>query len=200
MKPLDRLGQNWRVAKARRYILPGSRVLDIGCADGALFRAAGSRIRGGLGIDPQAGPAAVDGGFQLIAGNFPQDIGDPQPFDAIVALAVLEHVPLDAQPEFASACHRLLTPGGRVIITVPSPVVDRIVHLEQALGLADGMELHQHFGFDPAETIPLFRAAGFRLETARSFQLGLNHLFVFGRPITPESQELEGAVSHAIAR
>jgi SAM-dependent methyltransferase len=200
VKPLDRLGQNWRIAKARRYILPGSRVLDIGCADGALFRAAGSRIRDGIGIDPQAGVAATEGGFRLIAGNFPKDVGEPQPFDAIVALAVLEHVPLDEQPAFASACHRLLNPGGRVIITVPSPVVDRIVHIEQALGLADGMELHQHFGFDPAQTIPLFRTAGFRLETARSFQLGLNHLFVFRRAITPESAGPKRAVSQGTAR
>jgi 2-polyprenyl-3-methyl-5-hydroxy-6-metoxy-1,4-benzoquinol methylase len=186
VKPLDRLGQRWRIAKARRYVAQGSRVLDIGCADGALFRALADRIRDGIGIDPNA----VDNNeppYRLIRGSFPEGTGDLEPFDAIVALAVLEHVPTDKQPAFASACYRLLRPGGHVVLTVPSPLVDRIVHIEQKLHLADGMELHEHFGFEPEETVPLFREAGLEVVQARSFQLRLNHLFVFRRPSLGES-------------
>jgi SAM-dependent methyltransferase len=181
MKPLDRLGQRWRIEKARRYVSPGSRVLDVGCADGALFRLLAHRIRDGVGIDPNA-PDNTEPRYRLIRASFPEGVKDLEPFDAVVALAVLEHVPTDKQPAFASACYQALKPGGRVILTVPSPLVDRIVHIEQRLHLADGMELHEHFGFEPEQTVPLFKRAGLDVVRARSFQLGLNHLFVFRRP------------------
>jgi SAM-dependent methyltransferase len=147
-------------------------VLDIGSADGALFRALGGRIRDSVGIDPNT--SAVQGhGFRLIRGHFPADIGDAGSFDVIVALAVLEHVPVADQPDFAATCHRLLTPGGRLIITVPSPSVDHIVRVLQWLRIAEGIEIHQHYGFEPSQTVPLFRSAGFTVARTRSFELGL---------------------------
>ena len=50
----------------------------------------------------------------------------------ITMLAVLEHVPEDAQAELAAACERILKPGGRVVITVPSPQVDTILERARA--------------------------------------------------------------------
>ena len=53
MKYLERLAQRWRIEEAAPYIPEGAQVLDIGCADGALFRLmrkpAGA---GSMGIDP----------------------------------------------------------------------------------------------------------------------------------------------------
>jgi cyclopropane fatty-acyl-phospholipid synthase-like methyltransferase len=183
MKILDYVGQGWRIAKARPYIAPGSRVLDVGCADGALFRALAGRIREGVGIDPNGAAAAHNGRYRILTGTFPEAADGLEPFDAIAALAVLEHIPLDRQPAFAGACRDLLRPGGRLILTVPAPLVDRIVHIEQRLHLADGMELHEHFGFEPRQTVPLFTSAGLEVVKVRSFQLRLNNLFVFRRPL-----------------
>ena len=59
MKTLDRFLQNWRIAKARRYIPKGAHVLDIGSADGVLFEKLGKRISGGLGIDPHSASPAL---------------------------------------------------------------------------------------------------------------------------------------------
>jgi hypothetical protein len=43
------------------------------------------------------------------------------------------------------------------------------------------MSTEEHHGFDVGQTVPIFERAGFRLHAARSFQLGLNRLFVFER-------------------
>src|SRR5262249_12302748 len=73
----------------------------------------------------------------------------------------------------------LLQPGGRVIVTVPAPLVDSIVDLMRCLRLADGMSLEEHHGFDPTTTPEVFARHGLELEHVSRFQLGLNYLFVF---------------------
>jgi SAM-dependent methyltransferase len=186
MKGTDRLLQSWRIRKAQAFIPPGARVLDVGCADGALFRQLGEQIRGGLGIDPSIAEPTETERFRLVPGAFPDDLPETERFDAVTMLAVLEHIPLDKQRELAAACARCLEPGGRVIVTVPSPAVDRILHLLESLRLIEGMALHEHYGFEPGQTPSLFVPSGLRLARARKFQLGLNNLFVFekanGRP------------------
>src|SRR5204863_6303336 len=101
-------------------------------------------------------------------------------FDAIVLLATLEHI-RDKEP-LARECRRLLTPGGRVILTVPTPHVDRIMDVLIKLRLADGTCLDEHHGYDPDETPRIMATHGLDLEWKRSFQLGLNRLFVFRKP------------------
>ncbi|HEY3097315.1 MAG TPA: methyltransferase domain-containing protein, partial [Methylomirabilota bacterium] len=74
MTPLDRLIQRLRIRKALPYIPAGGRLLDIGCADGALMRAAGDRVHDAVGIDPDAPE-----GRGLVRGSFPQDLRDRGP-------------------------------------------------------------------------------------------------------------------------
>ena len=183
MNRLDRLLQDWRIGRAVRFVPLGSRVLDVGCHDGALFRRLGPGLRQGIGLDPAlAGPLDGDR-YRLLPGSFPLDAPDePGSFDAITMLAVLEHVPTDQQPVVAGAAHRLLRPAGRLILTVPSPRVDTILDVLMRLRLLDGMEADQHYGFQPDDVEPLMLGAGLTLIEHARFQLGLNHLFVFERP------------------
>ncbi|MBV8196406.1 MAG: class I SAM-dependent methyltransferase [Candidatus Dormibacteraeota bacterium] len=181
MKVLDRWGQSIRINRAAKYIPHGARVLDVGCGDGALFRALSSRISSGVGIDPEATPHQT-GRFTIVKGDFPADVGEAGQFDAVVALAVLEHIPREAQPAFAAACRDLLKPGATLIVTVPAPAVDNIVHILQMTPFADGVACHQHYGFEPRETLPVFQNAGLHVADLRRFEFGLNHLFVFRRP------------------
>lgn len=182
---LDRFLRGWRMRVALRHVPRGSRVLDIGTYDGLLFATAGAV---GVGLDPDLAPGAQGApGITLIRGAFPQDL-DGQgagTFDAATALAVIEHVPEAELPDWSGALAELVRPGGRVVITVPSPAVDHILHVLMRLRLVAGMQAHQHHGFEPDDVNGVFTAPSWRLERHRTFQLGLNHLFVFQRTSAP---------------
>jgi 2-polyprenyl-3-methyl-5-hydroxy-6-metoxy-1,4-benzoquinol methylase len=181
MKFFDRVLQRMRIAKARPYIAPGARVLDIGSVDGALFEQLGARVRTGMGIDPTLPEDRRLGETRLIAGLFPQDMPAVEPFDVITMLAVLEHFPAAAYGELRAGCARFLKPGGHLIITVPSPQVDLILKVLLALRVIDGMSLEEHHGFEVQDTVRIFPAPEFTLVRQKRFQLGLNNLFVFRR-------------------
>ena len=179
MRWSDRLLQRWRIHTAQRWIPDGAAVLDIGCYQGELFQVLATRLGSGIGIDPLARELTTPA-YRLLPLSFSEPLPFPdQSFDAVVLLATLEHMS-DKDP-LARECRRLLRPNGRVIITVPSPLVDVIVETMVKLRLADGMSLEQHHGFKPQETVPLFASNGFDLERQTRFQLGLNYLFVFKR-------------------
>lgn len=189
MKALDRELQRQRIAKALPFLDPGSTVLDIGCADGAFFAAARDKVAGGVGIDLQEPESWVGEPFELRVGPFPDVLHAGETFDAIVALAVVEHVPEDGLAIWAKAIPEHLKPGGRLIITTPSPRVDEILHALIRLRIIDGMEAHEHHGFDPASVPGIFGSDALVLEVQKRFQLGLNHLFVFRTPDTKVTDE-----------
>jgi SAM-dependent methyltransferase len=168
-------------------VRPGDRVLDIGCHQGEFIRSVTDRIGASVGIDPLARP---DSGpyFRILAEPFrePMPFND-QSFDAVVLLATLEHI-AEKEP-LARECERLLSPHGRIIITVPTPFVDRILALLCCLRLADGMSLEEHHGFDPSETASIFARHGFEPEYQGRFQLGLNRLFVLRKRADAHSAE-----------
>jgi 2-polyprenyl-3-methyl-5-hydroxy-6-metoxy-1,4-benzoquinol methylase len=177
---VDRFIRDRRIAQAARFIRPGSRVLDIGCHDGQLFRVIGPALREGIGLDPDLAGPLSGGNFSLRPGHFPEDAPDePESFDSVCALAVLEHIGANERPAFAAAIVRLLRAGGEAILTVPAPTVDRILAVMMRLRILDGMEAGQHHGFQIAEVEPLFTRAGLVVERHFTFQFGLNHLFVF---------------------
>ena len=182
-KPTDRLLQNWRIAKVRPFIAPGARILDIGSADGALFSVLGTSVgAGSLGVDPTLKQSITVNGSTLVPGYFPQAVpSDAGQFDVITMLAVLEHFPDNAHGPLRSGCEQFLRPGGKLLITVPSPQVDHILAVLKFLRLVEGMSLEEHHGFEVGQTTRIFPPEEFRLIRHKRFQLGLNHLFVFER-------------------
>ena len=193
MRCIDRLLQKWRARMARPWIRDGAHVLDIGCHQGEFLRSLGDRIGPSVGLDPLATPATHKR-YRLVAETFraPAPFPDTS-FDVVVMLATLEHI-VDKDP-LARECWRLLRPGGRVIITVPSGFVDVIVHLLCKVRLADGMSLDEHHGYDPRLTPEVFGKHGFLLERWRRFQLGLNHLFVLQKPLAVASPPAEAPLA-----
>jgi 2-polyprenyl-3-methyl-5-hydroxy-6-metoxy-1,4-benzoquinol methylase len=183
MKFTDRLLQSWRIAKVRRHISSGAKILDIGSADGALFQRLGAAAgAGSMGVDPTLKERLLVGGFPLYPGFFPADVpASAGPFDVITMLAVLEHFPEQEYESLRAGCKAFLRPGGRLLITVPSPQVDVILKWLTWFRVIDGMSLEEHHGFEVTRTAGIFREPDFRLVSHRPFQLGLNHVFVFER-------------------
>lgn len=180
MKLIDRWLQAWRERKVRNWLRPGARILDIGCHQGEFLERLGPIIGPSAGLDPLAIPRQNQR-YQIMALPFAEPAGFANDsFDAIILLATLEHIREKAP--LAREARRLLAPRGRLIMTIPSPRVDAIVHALVRLGLAEGMSLEEHHGFNPADTPTIFCASGLELEHYESFQLGLNHLYVFQRP------------------
>jgi SAM-dependent methyltransferase len=183
MKALDRLLRAWRTGVALRQ-LPRrmESVLDIGCGeDGYLLRRLAASRRDG--IDPTLTAARDEPGLKLVRGYFPADLaalGLSGPYDAIFSLAVFEHLTDDDLADARVALPGLLTPGGRLIVTVPHPFVDRILDVLLWLRLIDGQAVEEHHGFEPAHLTGL-ASDQVRLVARSSFQLGLNNIFVFER-------------------
>ena len=180
MKALDRYLRDVRIRKAGKFVQQGDVVVDVGCADGTMFERWRGVIEYGHGVDPILEGSEQHPGYTLHGGLFPQAL-PPVQCNLITMLAVLEHIPPVEQEKLAASCHELLEPGGRIVITVPSPRVDDILELLGKLRLIDGMSVEEHYGFDPTRVPEIFPAPGFRLLTSKRFQLGLNNLFVFER-------------------
>ncbi len=187
MKWLDRYLRDLRIAQALPFIPRGGRLLDIGCFDQTLLHKVSSSVREAVGIDPLVEPSEK-GNVRVLRGTLPwsgPNLPDllatkPDPaagFSCITMLAVLEHIP--DTPAVARECHRLLAPGGTVVITVPISQVDHILKVLSRLRLIEGMSLEEHHGYNVKDTVPTFSAAGFKLRVNRGFELGLNRLFVF---------------------
>ena len=154
-------------------------MLDIGCHEGEFLRSLGNFIGPSVGFDPLA-PAVSGPSFRLIPEAFPgRNVFPDGSFDAAVLLATLEHLPEPGG--VAAEIHRLLCPGGRVILTVPAHQVDGLLTILKSWGVIDGMALDEHHGFDPAGVPTIFAPPRFFLKRHGHFQLGCNNLFVFDK-------------------
>ena len=176
-KPIDRLLERLRFNKAKTYIPKDTRLLDIGTGDGSFLRFLNGHILSGVGIDPLITSTIQTKSYTLLPGSFPNDYHTDERFDVITLLAVVEHIPENELHKVADACWNLLTPDGRVIITVPHPFVDKILDVLKFFRIIKGLSLEEHHGFNPEVLPDIF--SRWKLCKKERWELGCNYLFIF---------------------
>lgn len=138
----------------------GDRVLDLGCGPGPLTRAA-ALLAGPTGtvIGLDAEPAMVEfasrQGGDYIIGDAARPAFADASFDVVVSALALHHVEIPDRDEVFRQAHRLLAPGGRLLIAEFVPPFG-------ALGMAVARGLGEELADDPRlDLINRMRRAGF---------------------------------------
>lgn len=154
-----------KMEAVRQYLrgLPsGTRVLDAGCGEGVLVDEFHDRLAI-EGVDPNYAAARVRTG-SLTGLPYPDGA-----FDRALCLDVLEHLSFDDQPRALAELHRVLQPGGELLVTVPN-----LAHLQSRVHFALTGRLirtaspAKHPGDRPvAEYLDLASRAGFELVSRR---------------------------------
>jgi 2-polyprenyl-3-methyl-5-hydroxy-6-metoxy-1,4-benzoquinol methylase len=131
------IGRGSVYAIALGWLKDGDTVLDVGCNAGYVGRAAREKLRvvfDGIESDA-AGAALAREAYRRVAcvdlSSGPPWAGVPGPYDAVLALDVLEHI---SDPvRVLAALSVLLAPGGRLVISVPN-----VAHWTVRFGLLSG--------------------------------------------------------------
>lgn len=173
----DRLGQSllrWRV----RTVLPHvrGRLLDIGCGSNTVARQHG---QGSLGVDVHQW-----GDVDLVVHDTAKLPYESESFDTVTILAALNHIP--NRSDVLKEAHRLLRPGGRMILTMIPPTISHVWHFLRRPWDADqterGMKEGEVWGLTPAAVRKLLADAGFVVQLEKRFMLGINRLTVAEKP------------------
>jgi ubiquinone/menaquinone biosynthesis C-methylase UbiE len=171
-----------RFRAAYPHVRAGTRVCDLGCGlEAAFLDYAADKVASGVGVDDQV-ESGVRGRWQRVHADITKalPLGSEQ-FDHVVMLAVLEHL---VEPELVlREVYRILAPGGSLILTWPSSMVDPILNVLHGLRLvSDEMESDEHQKRIPVDALQqMLRRIGFQKFLHKRFEFGLNNLLVATR-------------------
>jgi len=179
---IDRFIARMRFRAAFPHVRKGSRVCDLGCGlETAFLEYAGVKIADGVGVDDQV-ESGTQGRWQRIRADLCSPLPFPDGrFDHVVMLAVLEHLP-NPEPVLCEA-HRVIGPGGTLILTWPSSLVDPVLNVLHAFHvISKEMESDEHQKRIPVDDLQrMLQRIGFQKFLHSHFELGLNNLMVATR-------------------
>jgi len=173
-----------RTRRANRLIpakLRNGRILDIGCGSFPYFLAH-TAFQEKFAVDQLAMHEQTASQLRIQFHNLNLNEKPKLPFekdffDVVTLLAVVEHLNPDSMAVLFGETHRVLRPGGMVIMTTPAAWSDGLLKLMARLSLVSPEEIHEH-AF--AYTLPLigwhFGQAGFGMDKVSFgyFELMLN--------------------------
>jgi SAM-dependent methyltransferase len=164
-----------RTRRANRLIPAGlrkGRILDIGCGSFPYFLAH-TAFQEKFAVDQLAMQEQTASRLQIQFHNLNLNEKPKLPFeedffDVVTLLAVVEHLNPTSMAILFGETHRVLRPGGMVIMTTPAAWSDGLLKLMARLSLVSAEEIHEH-AF--AYTLPLigwhFGQAGFAMDRVR---------------------------------
>lgn len=172
---LEPLLARLRTRRANQLIpleLRQGRILDIGCGSYPYFLAH-TAFAEKFAVDqlPMARETATRNRiefFELNLNQGPKLPFEPEYFEVVSLLAVVEHLDPESMAALFKECHRVLKPGGIVVLSTPAAWSDGLLHLMAHLNLVSAEEIHEH-AF--AYTLPLigwhFGQAGFEMRKVK---------------------------------
>ncbi len=176
-----------RLSRVRPFL--EGRVLDLGCGHGELLDYLTPRVTSVLLVDSaperkervlrRLKECPIPARFQVAKAES-EELHSDVSFDSIVMAAVLEH--LKSPRQTLQSLHSLMTRGGKLILTTPTPLGGRLHEIGSHLGLTypEAAEEHESF-FDQAALEQLLRENGFQVRLFQRFLFGLNQLVVAAR-------------------
>jgi len=168
-----------RYRTVRKYLTSCETLVDLGC--GATFRFL--KRHGGIakqcwGLDVTVADKQI-GHIRLRHHNITKRL----PFkdnsvDLMTCLAVMEHIE-DPIP-ILGECYRVLSPDGRLIVTTPSQAGMMVHEALRRMRLVQDVEKDEHkdFAMSAEKLANWATKAGFQVQEAKTFEIGLNILMV----------------------
>lgn len=183
---LDEFIARWRLRQVRQRVRPDARLLDFGCGHQAFFlRSVSRKISRGVGLDYDAESEKIDPNIEIINSRFSGQLEFPDEFfDQVSLLAVLEHIPVDEVDVLFREFYRVLTPGGQVLLTTPTPAAKPVLEfMAFRLKIISQPEIadHKHY-YSREDILDVAQRNNFALHHFTGFQFGFNCLGVLEKP------------------
>lgn len=177
--------EHQRYRKANRFIRKDDIVLDLGCGDGGLSRylARKDKTVSYMGID---GKSNIDNrqSSLIVEADLNKDLplADAS-VDVVVALALIEH--LIKPYYFILESSRVLKPGGRLVMTTPSPKSKPILESLAFFGIISKEDIRDHKRYFSKKDLEEGLKPCFAYYETEQFQMGLNTLAVAFKSFSP---------------
>lgn len=183
MRLLDQLLQRWRYHKAVVWIEDDC--LDVGSYDGSL-----------LALLPEGEHIALDS-QNRVQGRCQHvrdwsELPPSKKFSSITCLATYEHFSLEQGRHFWNKVSEHLAHNGKLIMTIPHPLVDQILEQLTRLNLLSGIDHLRHRTVTNQELLLNSQSVGLCCIHYEEFMAGLNRLIVFERNSSKKRPSEEG--------